>query len=413
MNLAGAMSVTWAHTLTHWAQTLRDEANLPARVVLWNGRQFDLGHFASPKVTLTLKRASALPLLLKPDLNRLAQGYISGRIDVEGALADIIELGYALAQHRPRTTGNRWAWLAGWRAHTRARDRKAIAFHYDVSNAFYRLWLDPGMVYSCAYFEHGDEDLESAQLRKIDHLLTKLQLRPGQRLLDIGCGWGALVLRAASVFGAKCVGITLSRQQFEYARERVQAAGLSARIDIRLQDYRDVEGQFDRITSVGMFEHVGHRQLPRYFGRICELLSEDGLAINHGITSMDADSGTTTHGGGDFISRHVFPDGELPHISLALQAAQRGGLEIIDVENLRRHYARTLTLWTQNFEAHTHEIRQHVDETTWRIWRLYLAGCAHGFVRGDISVYQMLCQKTGRNASTLPWSRRYMYDAGE
>jgi len=408
MNLAGAMSVTWANTLTHWAHKLRDEADLPARLVLWNGQQFDLGHFASPKVTLTLGSASTLPLLLKPDLNRLAQGYLSGKIDVEGALADIIELGYALAQRRP-ARNNRWAWTAGWRAHTRARDRKAIAFHYDVSNAFYRLWLDKGMVYSCAYFEHGDEDLETAQVKKIDHLLTKLQLRPGQRLLDIGCGWGALVLRAAGVFGARCVGITLSRRQAEYARERVQSAGLSGQIDIRLQDYRDVEGPFDRIASVGMFEHVGQRQLPRYFARICELLNEDGLAINHGITSMDADSGATVLGGGDFISRHVFPDGELPHISLALQAAQRGGLETIDVENLRRHYARTLALWTQNFEARTPEIRQHIDEQTWRIWRLYLAGCAHAFARGDISIYQMLCQKTARNADTLPWSRRYMY----
>jgi len=402
----------WEHTLACWVSVLRDQADLPARVVLWNGRQLDLGRFDTPKVTLTLRSVSALPLLLRPSLDRLAEGYISGRIDVEGALEDIIQLGYALAVSSGQQPAyNLLERVSGWFAHTRARDRRAIAHHYDVSNEFYRLWLDQNMVYSCAYFEHGDEDLETAQVRKIDHLLTKLQLRPGQRLLDIGCGWGALVLRAASVFGARCVGITLSQQQCELARERVRKAGLEERVEIRLQDYREVSGPFDRITSVGMFEHVGQLNLPLYFSRVCELLADDGLAINHGITSTDADSGATPFGGGEFIARHVFPDGELAHISLALHAAQRGGLEAIDVENLRRHYAHTLKWWAQNFEAHTAEIRRCVDERTYRIWRIYLAGCAHAFARGDIAVYQILCQKARRDADTLPWSRRYMYES--
>jgi len=403
--------MAWENTLAHWAQALRDTANLPARLVLWDGRHLELGDFATPKVTLTFRSAKALALLLSPSLERLAEGYISGGIDVDGELSEIIQLAYGLAQRTPRRPPHRMSVrLSRWFAHTRVRDRRAIAFHYDVSNDFYRLWLDANMVYSCAYFEQGDESLDEAQVKKIDYILTKLQLRPGQRLLDLGCGWGALVLRAASRYGAQCVGITLSQQQYDLARERVRAVGLAGQVDIRLQDYRDVSGRFDRIASVGMFEHVGHRNLPLYFSRICELLADDGLALNHGITSTDADSGATVLGGGEFISRYVFPDGELPHISLALQAAQRGGLEVVDVETMRRHYARTLDCWVRNFEVQTPAIRQHVDETTWRIWRIYLAGCAFAFARGDISVYQMLCRKTGQSVDALPWSRRYMYE---
>ncbi len=279
-----------------------------------------------------------------------------------------------------------------------------------MSDDFYRLWLDEGMVYSCAYFENGDEDLATAQRKKLDHILTKIRLQPGQRLLDIGCGWGALVLRAAQHFGAHCVGVTLSRNQFEAATERVRAAGLADRIEIRLQDYRDVQGRFDRITSVGMFEHVGRRNLPMYFAHMRELLADDGLALNHGITSTDADVGATALGGGAFIDRYVFPDGELPHLSLALEAMQRGGLEVLDVEGLRRHYVRTLQLWLERFEACVPEIRALVEEERFRIWRVYLAGCAYAFEHDDVSIFQVVCRRAGQGAASLAWSRRYMYE---
>jgi cyclopropane-fatty-acyl-phospholipid synthase len=294
--------------------------------------------------------------------------------------------------------------------HTKSSDKKAIQYHYDVSNEFYKLWLDERMVYSCAYFENGDEDLATAQLKKIDHILTKIQLQPGQRLLDIGCGWGALVLRAASKFGAQCVGVTLSQNQFDLATERVKAAGLADKIEIRLQDYRDITGQFDRVTSVGMFEHVGRKNLPAYFSKMRELLADNGIALNHGITSSDAESGETALGGGEFIDRYVFPQGELPHISLVLETMQRGGLEAVDVESLRRHYAHTLGIWAENFEAHAAEARNLIEDEKFRIWRVYLAGCAYAFEKDDVSIFQVVCRKAGRNANTLPWSRRYMYD---
>ncbi len=399
----------WEKKLVHWADEIRAKTNLPARLVLWNGQKLDFGTFAAPQVTLKVKHASALPLLLKPSLVNLGEAYIKGKIDIEGKLSDIINISYSLARSTVTHAG-KFARIKRALTHTKNSDKKAIQYHYDVSNAFYQLWLDENMVYSCAYFENGDEDLATAQLKKIDHILTKIQLQPGQTLLDIGCGWGTLVLRAAQQFGARCTGITLSQNQFNLATERVKAAGLEDRIEIRLQDYRDIQGQFDRITSVGMFEHVGHKNLPLYFSRIRELLADDGIVMNHGITSTDADSGATALGGGEFIDRYVFPDGELPHLGLALEAAQRGGLEAIDVENLRRHYARTLDIWTENFESKAAEARQFVDDEKFRIWRVYLAGCSYAFENDDVSIYQIICHKAGRKAETLPWSRRYIYE---
>lgn len=398
----------WKKKLAQWVEDVKLQANLPARLVLWDGQQHDFGTFAAPQVTLRVNSASALPLLFEPSLDNLGEAYVKGKIDIEGKLSDVITIGYSLA--RSTVTGEgRLALVRRYFNHSKSSDREAIEYHYDVSNEFYKLWLDENMVYSCAYFENGDEDLTTAQLKKIDHILRKIQLQPGQRLLDIGCGWGALVLRAAREFDAQCVGVTLSQKQFDLATERVRAAGLSDRIEIRLQDYRDVTGQFDRITSVGMFEHVGRKNLPGYFEKIRDLLVDDGVAMNHGITSSDFGSGETALGGGEFIDRYVFPDGELPHISLALEAMERGGLEAVDVESLRRHYAHTLNIWAERFEAHAEEVKRLVDDEKFRIWRVYLAGCAYAFEHADVSIYQIVCRKRGRGAKTLPWSRKYMY----
>ena len=400
----------WEKKLAHWVADIRAKANIPARVVLWDGQQHDFGTFSAPQVTLHVKGASALPYLLEPSLDNLGEAYIKGKIDIEGQLSDIINIGYALAKNTVTASSGKLARVRRYFNHSKASDKKAIEYHYDVSNEFYQLWLDSNMVYSCAYFEDGTEDLATAQLKKIDHILTKIDLQPGQTLLDIGCGWGALVLRAAQKFGARCVGVTLSENQFALANERVKAAGLQDQIEIRLQDYRDLTGEFDRITSVGMFEHVGRKNLPAYFTKVRQLLKEDGVAMNHGITSSDFNSGETALGGGEFIDKYVFPDGELPHISLALEALQQGGLEAFDVENLRRHYAHTLNHWARNFENAATQAREHVSEEKFRIWRVYLAGCAYAFENDDVAIYQIVCRRAGRRAETLPWSRRYMYD---
>lgn len=399
----------WEKKLAVWADDLRARSNIPARVSLWNGRSHDLGTFAQPAVTLHAKSAAAMPLLLAPGLDTLGEAYVEGKIDIDGELNDIIDIGYALAMASPEASGRLGRVAHYFTPHTKASDRQAIRYHYDVSNEFYKLWLDRRMVYSCAYFENGDEDLASAQQKKIDHILAKIQLQPGQTLLDIGCGWGALVIRAARKFGARCVGITLSKNQFDWATELVKAMGLTDRVEIRLQDYREVTGRFDRITSVGMFEHVGRDNLPEYFTRVRDLLAGDGIAMNHGITSTSANASDPEYGGSAFIDKYVFPDGELAHLSVALDAMQQGGLEAFDVENLRRHYARTLRLWSANYEANASRLRELVDEQTFRIWRIYLAGCAYAFENDDVAIYQIIARKAGTRASKLPWSRRYIY----
>jgi cyclopropane-fatty-acyl-phospholipid synthase len=397
--------------LLPWAHRVKSRVNLPVRLS-WGEQgasSLSLGEFEAPQVEIRVRDASALPLLIDPGLDTLGQAYVEGLIDVDGSMSDILAVAHRLAE-TAEPEGGLLGRLRRRFAHTRESDSEAIQYHYDVSNAFYAQWLDQRMVYSCGYFENGDETLDEAQLKKIDHILTKIQLQPGQRLLDIGCGWGALVLRAAQKFGAHCVGVTLSKNQHELARERVKAAGLEDRVDIRLQDYRDVkDGPFDRITSVGMFEHVGLDQLKAYFAHIRSLLKPGGWAMNHGITSTDAHDGETRHGGGTFIDRYVFPRGELPHIGTVLRTMQEGGLEAFDVESLRRHYMRTTQLWSEAFEARTAQIKPLVDERRWRIWRVYLAGCAWAFEHDEVSIYQVVCRAAGQPAHGLPWSRNFIY----
>ena len=407
--------------LKPWAERLRERLNLPV-LVRWaahdgEGPAWPLGRFDAPRVQILIRRPAAVPLLLSPSLESLGEAYVEGHVDLIGPVVDLLDVAVRMAQAGADPDARQHP---GWvqrtiervvhaTQHSLAGDREAVQYHYDVSNDFYAQWLDPAMVYSCAYFEHGDEPLAVAQQAKIDHILTKLRLQPGQRLLDIGCGWGALVLRAAERYGVRCVGITLSQNQFELATERVRAAGLQDRVEIRLQDYREVQGPFDRITSVGMFEHVGLKHLPAYFRIIHDLLAPDGWALNHGITSTDAANGETAFGAGRFIDRYVFPQGELPHIGTVLTTMQQGGLEAVDVEGLRRHYARTTRLWSEAFESRAEVLRTLVDDRRWRIWRVYLIGCAWAFENDQISLYQVLCRRAGGSASGQPWSRGWMY----
>ncbi len=398
--------------LRPWAERMRTQVNLPVRLSWGPGgaSSLMLGNGEPPKVEIRVRDAQALPLLIEPGLDTLGQAYVEGLVDVDGSMPDILAVAHRLAESAQPAEGLLGRMRRAF-GHTRESDSEAIQYHYDVSNDFYAQWLDPRMVYSCGYFERGDETLDQAQLNKIDHILRKIRLQRGQRLLDIGCGWGALVLRAAQHFGAQCVGVTLSKNQFDLAQQRVREADLQDHIEIRLQDYRDVaDGPFDRITSVGMFEHVGLDHLKDYFALVRDLLKPEGWALNHGITSTDARDGETRHGGGRFIDRYVFPHGELPHLSTVLRTLQEGGLEAFDVENLRRHYQRTTALWSERFEANAAHIRPLVDEKRWRIWRTYLAGCAWAFEHDEVAIYQVLCRPAGQSAQGLPWSRSWMYE---
>ncbi len=386
---------------------VRSSQPVPLRIRLWSGRDYELG--PDPTVTVTVPRASALRYFVAPDLLTLGEAYVEGHIDFDGPVQEVIRVGERFARV---ATGRTLAPLKRALGHSRDRDRKAIEYHYDVSNEFYALWLDRNMVYSCAYFKDADDSLDLAQEQKLDHVLNKLMLRPGERLLDVGCGWGALIFRAVQKYGARAVGITLSQSQYEHARAEIRKRGLGDRCEVRLQDYRDVpeERGYDKIASVGMFEHVGLKNLALYFAKLHALLKDGGLVLNHGITSVDPESRAVGLGAGDFIERYVFPHGELPHIALVLREMSAVGFEAVDTESLRRHYARTTALWASRLEAQKERARAIAGEKRYRIWCVYLAGCSHAFAHNWINVYQVLaCKQGGPVANPLPLTRDYMY----
>jgi cyclopropane-fatty-acyl-phospholipid synthase len=299
-------------------------------------------------------------------------------------------------QLMPRIRGKR---------HSPERDQRAVTFHYDVSNDFYQLWLDRRMVYSCAYFKSPSDPLDIAQEQKLDYICRKLRLRAGQRLLDIGCGWGALVIHAAKHFGVHAEGITLSESQAEWARSRILESGLENKAKIELRDYREIAAKgaefFDAIVSIGMAEHVGRERLPDYFATAHRALKPGGVFLNQAIgEDIIARPGEPEGFGGSFIEEYVFPDGDIPPLPILLRAAESSGFEIRDVENLREHYALTLRHWLRRLESHHDEELRFVDEATYRIWRLYIAGSAHGFRSGHIAVYQTLLAKLGPSGQT-------------
>ena len=294
-------------------------------------------------------------------------------------------------------------------AHTKTENQAAIAFHYDVSNAFYALWLDKSMVYSCAYFELVHNSLEQAQFAKLDHICKKLMLKAGDKFLDIGCGWGALVLHAAKHYGVIARGVTISQQQFTYARQCIEQAGLQNRVTVDLCDYRDIKGEayFDKIASVGMFEHVGLKNLSIYFSCVNQLLKPGGLFLNHGITH-DVEGWQKTLST-EFINRYIFPDGQLDTVSNISRKMEHANFEIADCESLRAHYALTLRQWILRLEQHHDEILKTVNESTYRIWRLYMAASALEFEGGELGIYQILAVKRNVGLTALPLTRQHLY----
>jgi cyclopropane-fatty-acyl-phospholipid synthase len=394
--------------LARIADRVKSQDPIPLRLKLWNGRTFDLG--PEPRVSVAFPHRSALRCFVWPDLAKIGEAYVEGRILVDGSLKDVLDVAVLYARKVARASK-----LAGIRrvvSHSRARDKKAIQYHYDVSNDFYSLFLDRNMVYSCAYFRTESDTLEQAQEQKLDHILNKLQVKPGEMLLDIGCGWGALILRAVKKYGALASGITLSKNQYDYVSRRIREEGLEGRCEVRLQDYRDLpeEGVYDKIASIGMFEHVGLKNLRLYFKKIHTLLKDGGLVLNHGITAVDPESRGVGLGAGEFIGRYVFPHGELPHIALVLSEMGRAGLESTDVESLRQHYARTTGMWAARLEQQQERAIEIAGDIRYRIWSIYLQGCAVGFEQGWMTIHQVLaCKEGGPEMNSSPLTREYMY----
>lgn len=401
-------------------------------VRFWDGSEWP-AETEPPDFTLVLKHPGALRRMFQDTTTDLALGeaYIYDDFDIQGnieatfpvadhllskdwSMKAKLRLGWELLHlpppRRPNGNGRGPARLRG-RQHSIERDKKAVTYHYNVSNDFYALWLDKNMVYSCAYFEHPNEELDRAQERKLDYICKKLRLKPGERLLDIGCGWGSLIVHAAKNYGVEALGITLSEPQAEWANRRIREAGLSGRARVEVLDYRQIQDWegFDKLVSVGMFEHVGEALLPTYFEQAFRLLKPGGAFLNHGIAR---DFHNIPPKKPTFSDRYVFPDGELVPISATLHYAEAAGFEVRDVESLREHYALTLRHWVRRLEAHHEDARELVGETTYRVWRLFMAGSAYGFERGRLNVYQtLLVKRDAAGHSGVPLTRKDWYEA--
>ncbi len=397
------------------------EAGLEMPVRLWDGTE--LGPTERDYRVVLRRPWSLRSALLPPNDLTAGEAYLYDDIEVEGSmvaalrdvaagrgqlsglglrallLADLLRL-----PPPPKRGALARAGLRG-RLHSRDRDRVAVRFHYDVGNDFYRLFLDRQLVYSCAYFAEGDDDLDRAQTRKLELICRKLRLRPDERLLDIGCGWGALVIHAARHHGVRAIGVTLSEEQAALGKERAHEHGVSDRVEIRVADYREVRGSFDAVASVGMVEHVGADQLANYFTTCYRLTAPGGRFLNHGITTGRRDVvRDMSKVQGSFIAAYVFPDGALVPAYTAVRHLQQTGFDLHDLEQLRPHYARTLQHWTRRLEANAEEAHRLVGDRTYRVWRAYMAGSAIGFESGDLGVVQIL----GSRGAQLPLGRAWM-----
>jgi cyclopropane-fatty-acyl-phospholipid synthase len=385
---------------------------------------------ADARLTLRLTDLSALMHIASGQVGRVAQDHVEGRLEIDGTMRDAMAVASEMIAGDP-THGEHGARpLAWWRDITRrsrslARhrseaDARQIQFHYDVSDDFYALWLDPRRVYSCAYFREPEMTLAEAQEAKLDHICRKLMLREGERFLDIGAGWGGLLLWAAEHYGVRASGITLSKNQHAHVNRLIDERGLRGRVTMELRDYRELpeDEPYDKIASVGMFEHVGLAQLPRYFTKVWRLLRPGGLLMNHGITAGGTKNDQLGAGMGEFIERYIFPGGELLHVSHVLKVMAEARLEAVDVESLRPHYARTLWAWSDGLEGRLRHAREVTKESVVRAYRLYLAGSAMSFEQGWISLYQMLATRPSGDVNTgplrgaqsdYPFNRGYIY----
>ncbi|MGC7870734.1 class I SAM-dependent methyltransferase [Desulfosporosinus sp. SYSU MS00001] len=387
---------------TFYNNVLKNMFADPCEVTYWDG---DVKKYGEGEIQFRINFTEPIPkseIISDPSL-AFGEGYMHKKIDIDGAVQKVIESIYNNQSSFLYEKKN-YVRFAKMLSNTLRKSKDDVQFHYDIGNDFYRLWLDESMTYSCAYFESPEDSLFQAQKNKVNYILRKLNLRPGQTLLDIGCGWGELILTAAKNYQVKAVGITLSSEQYSRVSERIKEEDLEDLVEVQQLDFREFKDRtFDRVVSVGMIEHVGRENLDGYFSAVKSFLNEGGISLLHCITGYDEASGTNS-----WIEKYIFPGGYIPAVNELVSLIVENKFHLIDLESLREHYTRTLEHWAQNFEQALPEIRKMKDDTFIRMWRLYLNSCAASFHCGNIDVHQFLFTKGVNN--NQPLTRKYMYE---
>lgn len=385
---------------TFYKMMLSKSFPFPVKVTYWDGKSEVYGN-GTPEIEIVFNEKIPMGDITRNASLALGEGYMDKKIEIHGDIQKLIFGAYESADSFMRSS--KFRKFLPKQKHTEKQSEEDVQSHYDIGNDFYKLWLDPTLTYSCAYFEDGNEnDLEQAQIAKVHHILNKLNPQKGKTLLDIGCGWGTLMLTAAKEYGLKVTGVTLSEEQYKLVQKRIYDENLQDVAEVRLEDYRELGDQtWDYVTSVGMFEHVGSENLPKYFADVYKYLNKDGVALIHGITRQQ---GGATNA---WINKYIFPGGYIPGLQEIVGDIVDSGLQITDMETLRRHYQRTLEIWDKNFNAVRDQVEGKMGERFTRMWDMYLNACAASFESGNIDVIQYLLTK-GPSGKNLPMTRDYM-----
>lgn len=385
-----------------YKQILKSSFDAPIDVEFWDGETVHFGEGESIAKIIMHELIPIKEIVAHASLT-FGEAYMDGKIEIQGNLQELVTLAYR--SQDSFFNNSKFSKLIPKHSHSEKVSKNDVQSHYDIGNDFYEMWLDKTMTYSCAYFASESDTLEDAQMNKVRHILNKLHAQEGETLLDIGCGWGTLLFTAAKEYGLKATGVTLSQQQYDFVSDKIKAEGLTGQVTVYLEDYRELKEQYDHVTSVGMFEHVGKENLAAYFSKIDQLLVKNGTALIHGITGQHKGAGVDA-----WINKYIFPGGYIPNLAENIDHIMDAHLQVDDLEPLRRHYQKTLEIWTDNFHDVSESVISRYGERFYRMWDLYLQACAASFESGNIDVVQYLLTK-GASSTNLPMTRSYIYHA--